>query len=368
MKKNISALTAVSFAAALALSACGGGGGSSNSQQTSAAAPSTNSGSLQTSVATPTYTNGSMQAQTFAQLNSYRQSMGVGLLSQDAFLDTAANAHALYLATNMGNGTINALTHTEVSSNAAYYGDTPPSRAQKAGAPSTESIGEDVAAWLLNSPPTASVDAANCLPELLDSVYHLTSVTDTFQTVGIGLGSADGSKLMASGIMNACTLDFGQSASGQQMPTNTIAHVPLSNETNVFLQMFPESPNPAADLTSPGRPIMVRVNAASQGDSLTVSSFTLTTSSGTVVPARIIVPSQALAGSTSSATADVNGKLPAGVVFLLPLAPLSASTTYTVSFSGARDGTPVSVAWSFGALFSLRSFSECRHKSLSWME
>ncbi|MEM5370957.1 CAP domain-containing protein [Paraburkholderia azotifigens] len=348
MKKNISALTAISFATVLALSACGGGGGGSSGQQTSAAAPATNSGSLQTSVATPTYASSSMQATTFAQINSYRQSMGVGLLAQDAALDTAANAHALYLATNVGNGSIPALTHTEVSSNAAYYGDTPLSRAQKAGVASTESVGEDVAAWLLTSASTPSVDAANCLPSLLDSVYHLVGATDTFQTIGIGLGSADGSHLVAGGIMNACTLDFGRTASGQQMPTTAIAHVPLSNETNVFLQMFPETPNPAPDLTTPGRPIMVRVNAANQGDVLTVTSFTLTTSSGSVVPTRIIVPSQALAGSTSSATADVNsGELPAGVAFLLPLAPLSASTTYTVSFSGARDSTPVNVTWSF---------------------
>jgi hypothetical protein len=340
-------LSVLVIASAVALAACGGGGGSSTPQQQTATPPTTASGTLATSVATPTYTSGSMQALTFAQLNSYRQSMGVGLLAQDAALDKAADAHSLYLATNMGNGTITSTTHTEVSGNAAYYGDTPLSRAQKAGVPATESIGEDVAAWLVNTPPTATVDAANCLPSLLDTVYHLVGATDTYQTVGIGLGSADGSHLMAGGIMNACTLDFGQTASGQQMPTNSIAHVPLSNETNVFLQMFPETTNPAPDLASPGRPIMVRVNAASQGDSLTVSSFTLTTSSGMAVPARIIVPSQALAGSTSSATADVNGNLPAGVVFLLPLAPLSANTTYTASFSGARDGTPISVTWSF---------------------
>jgi hypothetical protein len=93
---------------------------------------------------------------------------------------------------------------------------------------------------------------------------------------------------------------------------------------------------------------MVQVNAASAGDVLTVSSFTLTAANGTVVPTRIIVPSAALTGSTASATADVNsGEMQPGHAFLLPLAALTANTTYTVAFSGARDGTPISKTWTF---------------------
>src|SRR3981189_3546107 len=62
----------------------------------------------------------------------------------------------------------------------------------------------------------------------------------------------------------------------------------------------------APDIAAPGRPIMVRVNAANAGDVLTVSSFTLTAANGTVVAARIIVPSAALTGSSAGVTADVN--------------------------------------------------------------
>ena len=91
---------------------------------------------------------------------------------------------------------------------------------------------------------------------------------------------------------------------------------------------------------------MVMVNAAQAGDVLTVSSFTLTAANGTVVLARVIVPSAAMTGSTG-ATADVNNALFPGVAFLLPLAPLAANTTYTASFNGARDGSPVSTAWTF---------------------
>lgn len=358
MKNNKTALTALSIAAALALSACGGGGGGGSSSSTSTTSSSGSStsasaASVVTSVATPTYASGTMQAAAFSQLNAYRLAMGVGELSQDTILDTSAQAHALYLNANLANGSITALTHTEISTNADYYEATPLSRAQKAGAPATEWISENAAAGLTQATPTAF--ASDCLGQALDSVYHLQDATEVQQTLGIGFqqNTTQGSY--------SCVMVFGQTtgvsgtptangyltSAGQQMATTAIAHSPLANETGVARAMAGEIPNPAPDLASPGRPIMVRVTAANAGDVLTVTSFTLTSAGGTVVPVRIIVPSAALTGSTSSATADVNSALAQGVAFLLPQAALAANTTYTVNFSGQRDGTPISVTWTF---------------------
>ncbi|BDC45312.1 CAP domain-containing protein [Paraburkholderia terrae] len=353
MKKKI-ALTALSFAAALALSACGGGGGSSTSSTPPSTPPASTGGNLQTSVAPATYTGGTMQAQAFSQLNAYRSSMGVGLLAQDTTLDTAAQAHALYLNTNIGTGAITSLSHNELSSLPNYYGDTPLSRAQKAGAPVTEFIGEDVAGGIPQA--DAASYAKNCLSRLLDTVYHLQDLTNSAEKVGIGFTQNSGTY-----VDYTCSLDFGETTNvvgapqanglyiygGQQMPTDSVAVSPLLNDTGVELAMTPETTNPAPDLANPGRPIMVRVNAASPGDVLTVTSFTLTAANGTQVAARIIVPSAALTGSTATATADVNNKFYPGVAILLPLAPLSANTTYTVSFSGARDGKALSKTWNF---------------------
>ncbi|RKT10647.1 hypothetical protein B0G69_8081 [Paraburkholderia sp. RAU2J] len=358
-------LTAVSFAAAIALSACGGGGGGSSSSgaaapASGASAPTTSPAGAttpQTSVPAPTYSASTMQQATFAQLNAYRLAMGVGELAQDPILDTSAQAHALYLDSNLASGKLTALAHNEDSSFANYYGDTPLSRAQKAGAPVTEWIGEVVAAGLPQTSGTAY--GTDCLRQYLNTVYHLQSVTANQQSIGIGFQQSFGSYPIYS-----CVLDFGQTsgvsgtpmtnglnvAAGQILPVGSIAHSPLSNETGVALAMVAEAPNPAPDLTAPGRPIMVRVNAANQGDVLTVTSFTLTSSSGTAVPARVIVPSAALTGSTG-ATADVNNAFFPGVVVLLPLAPLAANTTYNVSFSGSRDGTPLNnnqpLTWTF---------------------
>jgi uncharacterized protein YkwD len=352
MKKNISAFTAVSFAAALALSACGGGGGGGSGGSSTAATstPAANPGNLQTSVPAATYTGGTAQASIFSQLNAYRAAMGVGQLKQDAVLDTSASAHALYLVNNLANGNITSLTHNEVSTFANYYEATPLSRARKAGAPVTEWVGEDAGVGL--NLATGDANAASCLG-LLNTVYHLQGATAVQETIGVGFQTNAGQGTYG------CVLDFGETTNvtgtpadngfygggGQQMASTAIAHSPISNETNVARAMAAESPNPAPDLTSPGRPLMVRVNAASPGDVLTVSSFTLL-ANGTAVPARIIVPSAAMTGSTG-ATADVNNEVSTGVVFLLPLAPLAANTTYTASFSGHRNGTQVSTTWAF---------------------
>lgn len=348
------------IAASTILAACGGGGGgssgsssgttSSGSGSTTAAQSST---SPKTSVATPTYASSSMQASAFSMLNAYRLAMGVGELSQDTILDTSGQARALYLNTNFANGSITAVTHNEVSTNADYYAATPLSRAQKAGAPATEWISENAAVGL--SQASSSAYASDCVGQFLNTVYHLQDATEVQETIGIGFqqNTTQGTY--------SCVLDFGQTtgvsgtpvangyltSAGQQMATTAIAHSPLANETGVARAMTAESPNPAPDLASPGRPIMIRVTAANAGDVLTVTSFTLTSSGGTVVPARVIVPSAALTGSTSSATADVNNAMAVGVAFLLPQAALAANTTYTVAFSGQRDGTPISTTWTF---------------------
>lgn len=365
MTKNLNLKTIafyVALASSVTLAACGGGGGSSNSgtaaPASGASAPATTPSSSatispQASVPAPTYTAATMQAVAFTQLNAYRLAMGVGEFAQDTILDTSAQAHALYLNTNFANGSINAVTHNEVSTNADYYEATPLSRAQKAGAPVTEWISENAAVGLAQASPTAY--ASDCIGQYLNTVYHLQNATEVEQTIGVGFqqNTTQGTY--------SCVLDFGESAgvsgtptsngfltsAGQQMATTAIAHSPLANETGVARAMTAESPNPAPDLASPGRPIMVRVTAANAGDVLTVTSFTLTPSGGTVVPARIILPSAALTGSTSSATADVNSELAQGVAFLLPQTPLAANTTYTVNFSGQRDGTPISATWTF---------------------
>jgi len=358
---NIKLMAAVATAS-LMLSACGGGGGgNSTAPATGASTPAVPSGPAsgvapQTSVPTPTYAADSFQLAAFNLVNAYRNSMGVGMLKQDGALDVSAQAHTLYLTSNLKTGAVTSLDHTESSANANFYGDTPLSRGQKAGAPTSEWIGENLAAGLNQT--TIAAAASDCIGQFLASVYHLIGMTANQESMGLGYTAGDSSYPVYT-----CATDFGTStgvlgspggantnsvpaAGGQVVPVGAVLHSPYSNELQVALAMRPEAPNPASDLATPGRPILVRVNAQNS-DSLTVTQFVLTDSSGATVPARILLPASGQAGSTSSAVVDPNNLMPNGVAVLLPLAPLKASTNYTVTFNGARDGSAVSSTWTF---------------------
>jgi hypothetical protein len=357
--QKIKLVTAVA-AASLILSACGGGGGGgSNSTAPASGAsapavpPTAASGvAIQTSVPAPTYAADSYQLAAFNAINSYRDAMGVGMLKQDPILDTAAQAHALYLFSNLTAKNIATLDHNELVGNLNYYGDTPLSRAQKAGAPSTEYVGENAAAGVAQ--PTAAAAAADCVGQALASVYHLSALVGNPETLGLGYAPAD-----AAYPIYTCTTELGtltgvtgspisgySYAGGQLLPIGEVFSSPYENENGVALAMRSESPNPAPDVAAPGRPILVKVNS-SNADTLTVASFVLTDSAGTQVAARILVPAAAQSGSTAQTVSDPNSLLPNGTAVLLPLAPLKSSTTYTVAFNGARDGSAVSSTWTF---------------------
>ncbi|WP_260448406.1 CAP domain-containing protein [Burkholderia cenocepacia] len=370
LKQPISNFVLCAIAAA-ALSACGGGGdgGTSTSNPGTGGNPSTpttppSTGSAlppQTSVPAGTYAAQSANDAIFSAANAYRLSMGVGALRQDAILDVAAAAHAKYLQTNMLSGAIKAFVHDESSSLPGYTGAWPLQRARAAGAPNGQWVSEVVAGNF--GAATAAANGAGCWSQWLNTVYHLVGVTGNTESVGVGVATP----LDSSNPAYFCVLDLGTSTGvsrvpdpndassvnaipaegGQQFATNVVVHAPYSDESNVALAMSAEAPNPAPDLNAPGRPILVRVNAA-QNNKLTVSSFQLVDSAGGAVAARIIVPSAVVAGSTATGiVADVNNALPNGVAVLLPVAPLKANTRYTVTFAGARDGAAVNQSWSF---------------------
>jgi hypothetical protein len=354
-RKNFK-LSMAAIAASLLVAACGGGGGGDNSTGTTPAQSSNTPSSgiaPQTSVPAPTYAAGSFQASAFAQINAYRSAMGVGMFAQETNLYTSAQAHASYLFVNLKSKALTALSHDENSSLPGYYADTALSRAQKAGSPATEWIGEVAAAGLAQS--TSDAAASDCVGQFLASVYHLNALTFSQEKIGLGFMPGDSTYPIYTCVFDLGTITGVQGAApapgdsypgGQQIATDAIVHSPYSNEQNVATAMRAESPNPAADVASPGRPILVRVNSEG-ANTLTVSQFTMTDSGGNAVSSRILVPSSAQAGSSAQTTADPNNLLSKGSAVLLPLSPLKASTTYTVTFTGARDGKSMAATWSF---------------------
>ena len=299
---------------------------------------------LQISVGEPSYAAGSGHLALFMAINSLRQELGVGLLRQDTSLDTAAQAHAAYLSSN------NLSQHDEAAEHPDFYGLSPLLRARKAGAPAAQWVGEAVAAAKGGNDNDIG---QRCFRQWYHTVYHLQSLVGNQESVGVGYSQRGSLGL------NLCVLNFGTLTAaqadpapngvpyvgGQQFDAKTIVTVPRSGETDVdpSFNGDSESPDPAPDLKTPGRPLMVYANGAF-GEVLSVGAFKVVDSSGAEVPARLLVSVGAKAsGSDGVADAFVRNN----AAFLLPIAPLAARETYTATFSGTRAGTPVSFSWSF---------------------
>lgn len=296
------------------------------------------------SVPNPSYTNGSGQFALFSGINTLRQKLGVGLLAQDAALDTAAQAHAVYLSAH------SVAQHDQSADALHFYETTPLLRARKAGVGDSQWVAEVVGAA---RGPDDSEIGAGCIDQWYHTVYHLQSLVTNQESMGIGFSGTGALGL------NHCVVEFGTNTAtqpgptpngvpyggGQQISAEIFVTVPADRDTDVRpgFNFAGESPNPAPDLLTPGRPLMVYANGA-LAEVLSVTTFKLVASGGAEVAARILV-SPAAKGDGSNGVADEY--LRNNAAFLVPLAPLADRETYTASFSGTRAGKPVSISWPF---------------------
>lgn len=320
-------LAACTLAAALLLAACGGGGGDSGSSSAFApVAPQP----VNPAVPPAAYTDASQRA-LYEQLNTARLGAGAGAVAQNTRLDAAAAAHLAYLRLNGVSA-----GHTEQFGRPGFTGSAPGARVSAAGY-----------AWRLVSEDLAwgtRFTALQCLDLLLSSVYHLASLMGEQRDMGVAFGPAGGD-------FNGCVFNFGvlQGSSEQQPASGVVKAYPYPGQQGVATSFTPatESPNPLPDVGSDsvGQPVFVSMRA--QGDSgnegYTVSSFTLRDASGATVPARLI----ANATPGPGVTADPEGHLRGGEVFLVPLSPLAGASTYTVAFAGSNRGVAYTATWQF---------------------
>lgn len=345
-------ITAIAIASTLALVACGGGGdgGSSATPSTTQPTPSTptptptpstpqtpDAASTAASVPAGTYASTDERLKLFNLLNTFRSQIGVGMLRQDPQLDIAAQAHVSYM---VANGVTDG--HVEDPAKASFYAAYPRDRATKAGVPATTWVGETI---------SGTGTAADCLGIITNSVYHLMAVTGNQETVGLGFNSLFVMNFgTITGQVGTPTLNAIPIGGGQQMAASSIAYTPIDGTTVDRFADSGESPRPAPDIARPGHPLMVRVRADQMSDVLSVAAFKLVDSTGADVPGRILIaPNAQSASSVSGVATDTN--LNPGVAFFLPLSPLGSNQTYTATFSGARNGVPISKSWSFKTYF-----------------
>ncbi|SIT34879.1 conserved exported hypothetical protein [Paraburkholderia ribeironis] len=317
MKKNIS-LTAVSFAAALALSACGGGGGgSSGSSNTAAASTST----AVTNLTTPQYATGSAQLAAFNLLNAQRQQCGFAAFQDNAVLDLAAQSHAQYLAT-----TNNGISDTEVSGNAGFTGVTYGDRAVHFGYPQTISVAGVSAGFYTSQKLTEDQYGQQLVYGWLSGIYHIAIAVWPATSVGIGNYETTFNgfpQLWAS-------LTF---ANMQAKLASVPLTFPCQGTTGVAYSAGGETPTPPNTSGNWGTPVAVAGNLT---DTIRLQSGTMTDTAGNVITLQVL-----------DSASDPNKLLPAFEAVAYPTAPLTPNANYTVSINGTVNGTAFSRNFTF---------------------
>ena len=322
--------------AATALTACGGGGGADTPPAPPPPPPAPDvgtNGTLQTSVAPSTYSD-ARRKDAFAQLNAVRLGAGAGLLAQSAILDKSASDHANYLTLNGFNSADSA--HDEVASGQGYTGSNPFSRMLADGyhySYATEVIGD------IGSTSATS----DCVGDLLDTVYHAASMLSRVTDVGFGFGSG-----AAAGM---CTIDMASPLSGgaalQIPPSGAIVAYPYAGSTVAHgtFHVSSESPRVSTSLlpnATAGTPIVVgfRNQDVVAGSAVTITQFTIATSSGTTLPAVILgAPASGSAAAIAGTNVNADTSLDTDFAVLVPQSPLAAGTykvTLVATISGGR--------------------------------
>ena len=217
--------------------------------------------------------------------------------------------------------------HYETERTDAYYtGRTPFQRISGAGY--DYAVAGEVVGSLSSADPAAVLDA------LVMAIYHrFIILSSDFTHAGLGVASR---RVQGSDMVDV-TVDFGSLTPPPARPPSALTPYPADGQQGVPLDFDPahESPNPMPGHALVGYPVSLQVD---ERYTLTMHSFSLhavsSGASGPALAARLL-------------THAVDPETPASAAALIPLSPLSPSTTYEVVFSGSVDGSPVSRSWRF---------------------
>jgi len=323
--KNISALTALSFAAAVALSACGGGGGGGSSAAGAAApasapgsasSPSSASSPVTGTQPTPQYAANSATLAMFNQVNAYRQQCGFPAVLQNTVLDQAAGAHAMWEGLN------NMVADNETAGQQGFTGVTYLDRAAHFGFPTTNAIGGGVSAAQWTAAALSETQYGQLLAnQWFTGVYHAPVVLTPVTKIGVGEYETSLNGFPAA--WGSLTLE---DTSIQQLTTSGPLTFPCQGVTGVAATAHTETPTPPNTSGPWGTPVIVMGNAT---DTIVLTSGTMTDPSGHVINLQLLYSSN-----------DPNKELQPYQAVAYPTTPLAANTTYTVNVSGTQNGTP----------------------------
>jgi len=272
-------------------------------------------GQLTQFIAPATYAAGSAQADAYAALNEARWRCGFGMLTQATAVDTAAAAHAAYMAAN------GAVTHFEVAGQFGFTGTTVGDRIISAGyQPST--AGEGI------SPQNPGGTGSTAVSELLAAPYHAAVLLGSFRDVGIGWSTVGGDPTLTIDVATK----FGQPP---QLPAG-VATFPCAGTTGVTALSVGENPSPFPTNASAkwGQPIIVR-----GASNLAINSVTITGPSGSV-------PVLAIYGDGQTADPNNMGLFTQGMFTIIP-APLQVNSSYNVVMTYTNAGVAGQTSFTF---------------------
>jgi uncharacterized protein YkwD len=333
-------------AAALAviLTACGGGGGgeagttgSTNAtpggqESTQPTQQTTTPAALVSTVAEANYSADSWSTEktaVFNVLNDDRARCGFGRLAQNAKLDAAAQAHAIYQATT---GTFG---HDETAGVSGYTGNTPIDRIIASGYralftdenTSTTAYGTFYTESRYVPYSATELGAVNTLRDLYASVYHLAGLMDGYREVGIGISVKNNSTATETAFLKVLNINSGVATgdSRQSLASDALATFPCEGISNLNPYFLSEQPDPFPDTfrdTAPyGQPIYL---TSASGTSLNLLSGTITkVGTTTQVATRVLTSAN-----------DPQKRLAQNQVFLVPTNQLDSNAEYSVELKG----------------------------------
>ena len=294
------------------LSACGGGSSdSSNAGQSTSTPP----GQLVQEPGAPALSN-NIATDGFNWFNYRRSQIGLSPLVRNGLIDSAALGHSSYLNLN------NTVAHEQVLGKPGFTGVTLGDRLAKAGYVVTSLQGEVIAG-------ASNTSGFYLAEELVTAIYHRFVIFEPLFKEG-GAGAA----VSGAGYAYFTTDLAGNRHYGPGLTAAQIVTYPFGGQQKVAVSFSSdnEAPDPVPNQDVVGYPISVHAN---YGTSVSVTAFS--------VRQRGAGADQAVRLLTSGNDAHS----PVSAASIIPLAPLSANTSYDVSFIGKVNGADITYNWSF---------------------
>ena len=298
------------------LAACGGGGSDSSTPAVSTATPAPQ---LVQEAGAPA-TTGNIATDGYNWINYRRGQVGLASLARNSQIDTAAQGHSDYLKSN------NTVSHDQVAGKPGFTGATLADRFVKAGymlnRSNSYAYGEVIAG-------ATSSSGFYLAEELITAIYHRFVIFEpVFKEAGAGAATGNNGYAYF-------TADFAaNNGYGPGLAAGQVVTYPFSNQTKVATSFSSnnEEPDPVPNQDIVGYPVSVHANI---NDVLGVTAFTVRQRG-----AASDLPVLLLQRATDPQT-------PLSAAAIIPLSPLTANTTYDVSFNGRVNGSAVTRSWSF---------------------